>query len=213
MYPGQSLLSISNGSGTTAITYCNDIKFQIVTEEFERPEYLHERQISAPENDGTKVISGQLLFGVPYQITSGGAVQTTARDFRPDDTDLNNIYKKFFIVRYNITGAETSNSDMGNLYAWSVIHRTLQDKFNARQKFAAGNVSIQELAALKLDTLSYFTNTGYTLSTESLGTIPNIFIRSLDIGVAYSVSTPSGLLVLNDYTLVLDSIQILSAGA
>jgi len=213
MFPGQSLLSISNGSGTTAILYCDSINYQIVTEEFERTEYSHEKRLNALENSGVKSVTGTLLFGVPYQIASGGAVPTTARDFRPDDADLDNIYKKFFIQRYTIKGAESSNSDMANLYSWSIIHKTLQDRFTAHQKFASGNVSIQELDALKADTLAYLTNTGYSLTTESLGTLTNILIRNLDIGVAYSVNTPSGLLVLNDYTLTVDQVLIVPQSA
>lgn len=208
MFPGQSLLSISNGSGTTAITYCDDIKFEIVTEEFELSEFTHARMLSAPENDGTEPTTVRLLFNKPAQIVSTGSVTTTGRPLGPDLSNLDQIFKKFSIRRITVTGSETNNSDMANLYAWSILHRTLLDRFSAHQKFVGANISYSQLLTLQAETFSYLTNTGYILTTESLGTVTNVLIRSLNVGVAYSVNTPQGLLVLNDYTLVADVISI-----
>lgn len=133
-----------------------------------------------------------MIYGVPAQITSTGAVSTTVRSLTPDDADLNNINQKRFGVRYTLLGTTSLNSDVYIVHEWCKYHLALESQFKAHQAFAAGNVSIQELITLQTETFAFLTATGFTFNSNSIGTVSNVLIKSFDAIPDYELNKIGG---------------------
>lgn len=205
--PENSYILLSIGA-STATLFCQDISFSQISEPFERNEFKRDVQRKALENTGTAPLIVQLIYGVPAQITSTGLVTTTARNLLPDDTALVNIFNKLYSTRYVLKGTTSLNSDTSLVFTWSTIHRILQDRFLAHQKYAGGNVSIQELATLQSDPLTYLVNTGLTLTSGAVGIISNLLIRDFDVILDYYI--PDTGENLYSWAATLDAVEILT---
>jgi hypothetical protein len=191
-----------------ATLFCESIDYDPISIPFDRSEFMHQKQRTALENTGTAPVIVSMIYGVPAQITSTGAVQTTARNLQPDDSDLTNIYQKFFGYRYTLTGDTTLNSDTDNVLTWATYHKSLQDAYEAHQKYAAGNTSIQDLVTFQSETFAYITTTGFSLTCNSLGTIQNIFIREFSIDVDYDTTGYADPLILHKWKMVVDELTL-----
>lgn len=205
--PEQSFILLTN-SGTTSTLYCNDIEYERVVIPFERAEFKHDVLKKAPESSGVEPQIVTLIYGVPAQITSTGAVATSARNLQPNDADLANIFQKFVIDRYTLTGFTSLNSDVTNANIVFLAHRAFLDRFEAHQKYANGYVSFQELTTLQAETFSYLTATVCSFTSNSFGVLSNILVRDFKVKADYDVDSPA--LVLKDWSAVLDVIQIVA---
>jgi hypothetical protein len=198
-------------SGSAATLYCNDIKEEIITQTFERNEFKHEALKKALENTGTAPVIVQMIYGVPAQITSTGAVSTSVRPLTPDDSDLTNIYKKFQINRYTLTGTTSTNMDVTNANYFFNLHKQNLDRFDAHQKYSTGNVSYQELISLQAETFSYLYVTGLTFYSNTFGTITNALIRDFVVDGDYDIPQGGGNnLILKSWSMTLDSITYMA---
>lgn len=206
------VLSLSSSSSTL---YCADISVVTQSQPFTRTEYTHAKLLGAPESDGTIPLRGNAVNGGPYQIIYGSGI--TARNFAPDDSDIDNIYKKLFFNRYTLKGRTSLNSDTGLVYTWAAQHRTLQDQFDHQLNVANGNVSVTFLQGLQSNGfLTLLTNTGLTLVTKSQGTLNNCLIRSFSVDLDYEIpqdSSATSNKILNMWEMVIDQIVIKNASA
>lgn len=197
-------------SGTTATLYCENIEDTPLTIEFDRPEYDHQKQKTAPENTGIEPILGVNIGGVPFQIQFD-AISSTLRDPRPNDTDLDNKFKKFYGTRYTLNGNTSLNFDSTTVKTWAGQHQFLIDRFSAHQKFAGDAVSIQELLSLQSETFGFLTTTGLTFTSQAVGSVSNVLIRSFSLDVDYYI--PDSGLTLYTWKAVLDSLTLYNLSA
>lgn len=203
--PEQSFIILTL-SGVSSTLFCESIQYEPYSTPFTRVEFTHQKQDSALESAGVEPQLVTLIYGVRGQITSTGAVPTTARNLLPDDADLNNIYQKRFGIRYTLVGTTTRNADVSLVEPWFQDHLAREMEFEAHQNFAGGNISIQEIEVLKLDNFSYLTSTGLQFSSSSIGIVDNVLIRDFSIGVDYQITNNDGSFkVLNDWRLVLET--------
>jgi hypothetical protein len=206
---GRYLIFSIGASG--AVLYCSEINFDTQSTAFTRQERSHARQKDVPENTGTMPTYSQNLEGAPVQFIYGSAV--TARDLTPDDDDLGLIEQKLFFNRYQLTGDQSTSADVGQMYLWAAQHRTLQDRFDAYQKYAGDNVSIQMLNTLSLEDFSYLTTTGLSMTGSTLGAISNCLIRSFSANPVRDIQGGPQAKILYQWTATVDQITIKSAAA
>lgn len=204
--PENSYIILQNGA-SSATLYCEDISFSQISEPFVRQEYQRDTLRKALENTGTAPLIVQLIYGVPAQITSTGAITTTARSLLPDDTALTSIYQKLYTTRYVLKGNTSLNTDTGLAFTWSTAHRILQDRFAAHSKYASAAVSVQELISLQSETFSFLTTTGVTFTSGAIGVVNNVLIRDFNVDLDFYI--PSSGQNLYVWQLTLDAIQIL----
>lgn len=203
--PDQAAYILLSQSGSVATLFCDQIGYEPYSTPFEREEFKHAKERAVPENTGVKPQYVDLIGGVPNQIIYS-SIPVTVRNLAPDDVALPEIYQKRFGIRYNLVGTTTKNVDTSLVYTWFQQHLVLEMEFEAHQKFAAGDVSIQEIAALKLDNFSYLTSTGLQFSSSSIGIVDNVLIRDFSIGVDYQITNNDGSFrVLNDWRMVLET--------
>lgn len=198
-------------SASSAVLYVKAITFETQSIAFTRTEKTHEKLAQAPESTGAQITRTQTLSGFPVQIIYGGA--TTARDFTPDDANLGLIEQKFFLNRYTVTGDTSLSADTGLMFTWAAQHKTLQDRFDAYQKYINDNVSYQELVTLGAETFSYLTTTGLSLSGSTLGTLQNLLVREFNCIPSHDIQGGPGAKVLYQWTGVFDQISIKSAAS
>jgi hypothetical protein len=175
---GRFLLLTIGASG--AQLYCEEINFEVGSQPFTRPEWDKRVLKDAPENTGNLPTFGQTLEGGQVQWIYGSA--TTARDLTPNNnTNLASMEEKFFYNRYTITGDTSLSSDTGLVYTWSGAHKTLQDRFDAHQKYSGDGYSYQDLVTQQAENFSYLTTTGLSLNGSTLGALSNLLIRSFSV--------------------------------
>jgi hypothetical protein len=186
--PQGSYLTISYNS-LTSVLFCESLDETTISEYIVRPEYEHDKQRSALENTGVKPIYADLLGGEPNQIIYGN--NCTPRDLTPDDSDLDNIFQKFFIQKYVFTGLDSSDTDIQQMLTAFKHFKSLRDKFEAHKAFSGGGVSIQFLQnILQPDNFTYFSTTGLTIVGSSLGTQSNLFLNNFSANLARDIYKP-----------------------
>lgn len=187
--PQGSYITVSYNS-TNSILFCESLTETVDSEPIVRPEFQHDKQRSALENTGVKPIIVDMLGGEPLQIVYGN--NATLRNLLPDDTDLTNIFQKFFLTRYIFTGIESSHTDIQNMIINFAHFRSLRDKFEAHKLYAGSNVSIQYiLNTLTPDNFTYYTTTGLTVGGSSIGTLNNLFLNNFTAELTRDTPYPS----------------------
>ncbi len=212
LLPQGRFLLLSLGASSASL-YCKEINFETDSAAFTRSEFNKDTLKQAPEQNGNVPTFAQTLIGSPVQFIYGGG--TTARDLTPNNfTNLLSMEQKFFYNRYTITGDTSLSSDTGLVYTWAGAHQTLQDRFDAHQKYTGDAISYQDYLTLQAQTFSYLVNTGLSLSGSTLGNLSNLLIRSFQANPVRDIQgLPGGQKVLYQYSLVLDEIHILSAAS
>ena len=203
------VLSISASSATL---YVKEINFETDSTAFTRSEYDKRTLKDAPESTGAQPTYAQTLSGLPLQFIYGSA--TTARDLTPNNsTNLASMERKLFYNRYTLSGATSLSSDTGLVYTWASLHKTLDDRFNAFQKYTGDGISYQDFLTQQAETFSYLTSTGLSLVGSTLGTLNNLLIRSFSVNPTRDIYDGTTRKVLYEYQLVLDQISIKSAAS
>lgn len=209
--PQGRFLTLSLGA-SSAVLYCKEINFSVNSILFTRQEYNKSILKGAPESTGAVPTYSQALSGLPVQFVYASA--TTARDQTPNNlTSLQNMEKKFFFNEYTITGDTSLSADTGLVYTWGALHKTLNDRYEAQQKYGGDGLSYQDLLTLQAVTFSYLTTTGLSLSGSTLGALSNLLIQSFSVNPTHDISGGGQTKILYEYQLTLRQIQIYAAAA
>lgn len=189
--------------------FVDDIKESYVIEPFEREEFKHQRQRTVLENTGVAPIIITKFAGGLAQL-SYTCASTTLRPITPDDTDLNNIYRRWEILRYTVAGAPSTTTNVTGVYLIAQTHIKYLAELNAHFAFAKGDVSIQELTALQTDPIfGTITGTGLTMSGNAIGgSIDNMLITQFTIDFAYEIplnSADSASQLFWSYSMVIEN--------
>ena len=190
--PGYSPLTV-DGTALLAesVQFTTDVLF------FERLEFSNERLKAAPDIDGKRPILVELPGGRITQLADG-CVAPALRPLGTDDANIDLIYRRFDIKRWQITGEPTSAAFVDTIFALARDHKVLLDRFEARQKIVSGNVSYAFLVAAQADTFTFLTTTGKSMSGFALGdgtsnpTITNILITNFVPDVDYEEPLNTG---------------------
>ncbi len=199
-------------SASSAVLYCEEINFETGSTLFTRPEFDRRQLKDAPESTGAIPTYAQTLAGMPLQIIYGGA--TTARNLTPNNSvNLAFMEEKFFYNRYTFGGDTSLSSDTGQVFIWASMHKTLADRFDAFQKYTGDGLSYQDLLAQQLETFSYLTATGLSVTGTTLGTLSNCLIREFSVNPVRDIYDGSTRKVLYRWTMTLDQLSIKSAAS
>lgn len=197
--PSGSLITLSgtfNSVPLTANAAVSSIKYSQTRVPFTRTEFMHAKLLDAPNVDGSKPVINQLIGNRPLQYFTNCNANETARLLTPDDSDLDNIYKRFDTTKFEIVGDISLSSQIDIIYEMAQYHQVLLAKFDAHLEEARGNVSYQYLTGtLQLDALSYLTTTGLTMTGFSLGQyspVTNLLITNFVPDVTHEYKDKSG---------------------
>jgi hypothetical protein len=167
--PEAGFISVGgNGVLIDGNNYESDVLF------FERPEFSKERLRNAPEADGRRPVLVDLPGGKQAYMSDGCLAPLT----RPLGTDVySDVYRRFDIRRWNITGHSTDASVIETLFLLARDHKVLTNRFEAHLKKAgSAAISFAELVAMQAITFTYLTTTGVTFSGMPLGIgVPVVF--------------------------------------
>ena len=208
----QGRFQVLSLGASSATLYVKEISFETDSTSFTRSEFDKRTLKEAPESTGAMPTYANTLTGLPVQFIYGSA--TTARDLTPNNsTNLAFMEEKFFYNRYTLTGATSLSSDTGLVYNWAAAHKTLDDRFNAFQKYSGDGISYQDFLTQQAETFSYLTSTGLSLVGSTLGTLNNLLIRSFSVNPTRDIYDGTTRTILYEYQLVLDQISIKSAAS
>lgn len=203
-------------AGNFAVTlYVNEIKFETVTQAFDRPEFSNTRLRTAPTSTGAQPIIVTSFGNQPMQL----AVTCTGdspRPLVPDDANLNAIKQRFDIERFIIKGAPTLASDVDQLFGIQRTHKSLLAKFDAHLAIAGSSeVSYAYIVStLQAENFAYLTNTGLVMSSPCLGGTDygNCLLVSFQEDIAYAVDNPdTSVTILKTFDLVVEHRTIQTA--
>ena len=155
-------------------------------------EFSNDRLKAAPNAIGQKALLTRLLGDNPAQIVIGTVSFQDVVPQGPDVTVTNNnfgnVKKKFNIVRYEIQGAPSEDTEVTSVLSISANHKQQLMKFQAHL-LQAGNMDTEYdylVNVLQPDTLSYLTATGITMAGNSVGgTASNMLITEFSPSVSY----------------------------
>ena len=167
--PQGSIITLTKGivTATVAVT---GIKYKTFSLPFQRPEFMHNTLIGAKEINGALPIINLGAGNIPVQYFTGCGPETL-RDPTPDDTAIDDIYKRFDIKRYELEGAITLETEVDKIYEFSKDAVIRRARFDAHFEIARGNVSIGYLlTTAQAETFSFITATGLTFAGRALGT-------------------------------------------
>lgn len=199
--------SISAGGNTLFLL---DVKEKPDYILFERQEFDHERQMNARHTDGTRSTFLDRIGGGRAQIAYGCGLGDTIKPIGPLDSspdDLNNFYKRFNVTEYTLIGDTSTEAAVNAVKTIANTHRLLWAKYETRQKVATGPVSYEELKILQLESLSYLTTTGFSI-TGAAFTGSNLLIRDFTSSVDYEVPQASGSVIYKSWTMQVQSLTI-----
>lgn len=167
------------------------IRFSTESQFFQRLEFSNQVLRQAPELTGAQPIFNQLVGGKVIQYNSGCG-GSTLRSVAPDDANLDNVFRRFDMKRWEIQGLATDAAAVEAVFQIAKAHKILLSRFEAHLQMARAYVSIDFLESLKLVDLSYLETTGYNISGQSLGvgsptTATNILISTFVPDVEYEV--------------------------
>ncbi len=162
---------------------------------FERLEYSHQRQREVANADGSFPIFFELLGGQKVQYNNTGCnPNDTIRDLTPDDSDYDNIYRRFDIIRWEVRGASSVAANVESvLLNVARPHKILLDMFEAYRVSQRANISIGFLLGLKTIGLGIINNltttsvtvTGMPLGTGTLVTLTNTLMTNFSMSPEY----------------------------
>lgn len=182
-------------SSVTANVLVADIKYRNDVVLFERPEFSNERLRQAKNTDGSVPIIQQLQGGRVYQFMPTCGSANTVRPLGPDDANVDNIFKRFVIKRYELTGLPSSPTEIDKLFAIAKDHRIRLARFEAHQAEARADVSYNFLISLQSDNFTYLTSTSLSMASLALGAAnpeTHMLITEFSPGVEYSVPNDAG---------------------
>lgn len=175
--------------------FVSDVKVSFITEFFDRLEFQHARLNSAPNSVGQHALKTTLLGDTRAQIVIGALSFTPVVPQNPDvlvsGSNFGNVKKKFNILRYELSGAPSDSGSVSNVLTTAKNHIQQLAVFQAYLDKASNmDTEYNELIALQSETFSYLTNTGISMSGNSLnGTVDNILITSFSPDVVYEYPT------------------------
>jgi hypothetical protein len=203
--PPGSVVTVTNGVLTSNFI-AKEVNYSPVSEYFQRAEFTQKRIKEVLEENGAAPVFISTYGGTPFQISSVCGSGTTPRVLTPDDSRIDDIYKKWSIKRFNLTIDISANTDMENMYEMARQHRILLDRFDYHQTVAAnGNVSIAYLEdVLQPETFSYLTATSTALSGPALTSAyssSSVLITNFSISVEREIPSPASLYKAGTLTL------------
>lgn len=167
--------------------FVDDIKQTFVIQQIERDEFKHQRQRTVLEDSGIAPILITKFAGGFAQL-SYTCANVTVRPTIPDDVNIFNIYQRWQILRYTVTGAPSLVSSVGSVYSIFQVHKVYLGVLDTHYAIAKGDVSIQELETLQTDSIfNTIQTTGLTVSSNSIGTLTNCLISNFTIDYAYEI--------------------------
>jgi hypothetical protein len=176
--------SSSNGSG---ILYVNTCGLTEVFQNFDRLEYSYKRLRDAPTDSGALPLIVTAFGNQPIQLltTCTGDVP---RPLTPDNVNNNidNIKKRWNILRYTITGGCNTFTDVENLRAQLEEDLTTLNGFDLYLAELNMDVSVTYLEALQALTFSNIITTNLSLTSNLFdGTISNLLLTEFTWDAEY----------------------------
>lgn len=147
----------------SAVKFTTDVSF------FQRPEFSNQVLRTAPEADGSVPVFNQLIGGKVIQYLNT-CNQTQPRSLAPDDANIDEIFRRWDIKRWEIQGAASDATVVENVFSIARDHKVLLDRFEAHLNIARSYVSYSFLLQMQQETFSYLTNTDVSISGQVLGT-------------------------------------------
>lgn len=171
---GSVITLTASACGISVDLVVDAVTIAFTTENFQRLEYSNQRRNQAKdENTGATGLILSAFGNIPVQVISNCGDGFPVLNLLPDDNNIDNIRKRFNITRITIQGAPSLSANVDAVYPISVAHKKLLNKFNRFFEVLGMDVSIQYLDQAKLETFSYITTTGITISGNSLITTDN----------------------------------------
>lgn len=223
IFPNGSLLTFTDSVGSVVANVAvNNVRYKVIRKHFERAEFMHERLLGAPNEDGSKPVIQQLAGNRPVQYLTPCNPDETVRPLTPDDDDLDSIYQRFDIKQWTMSGTLSLVSEVDKLFEMHKKHQVLLARFDAYQSVAKGNVSYNFLVGLQAETFSYLTTTtvamrGNVFNTLGVGQyFTNLLVT--DFGGDYaaevaqnSAATAGTSLVLSDWSFAVEQWTLVPA--
>ncbi len=167
--PEGSLITFGGAIIADTVLAVEDVAYSTEVQFFERVEFSHERLKQAPEISGAQPVFIQLAGGRPAQLMDS-CVEATARSLDPDDDVYDDIYRRFDIKRWTITGTAAGFWTFDLLITSVAIpHKVLLNRFEAHLAKGKANISIDMLIAMQSVDFSYLTSTGFEMEGACLG--------------------------------------------
>lgn len=158
-------------------------------ETFQRLEFSNERRWQVKNANGTKAIRVQGAAGFEYQLESACNDGDNPREIGPDDDNIDNIYRRWDIIRWELAGMPSTVADLEYINGIYRTHLALWANYQQHIKLAASaDISIEMLDEMQEEDFSYLTTTGIHMNGFAIGsgtdvTLSNILIRSFAMEV------------------------------
>lgn len=214
--PRGSIITLSQTSPgvVSSNVLVNEIRYRNDIVLFERPEFSNERLRQAKNTDGSVPIFQQLQGGRVAQFMPNCGSANTVRPLAPDDANIDNIFKRMVIKRYELVGLPSSPTEIDKVFAIAKAHKILRARFDAHQAKARADVSYNFLIAMQAETFSYMTATTLSMASLALGVYTpetNMLITDFQPGVEYAVfneEAGSSITLIRGWSATLESITI-----
>lgn len=210
-------LSQTSPSVVSSNVLVNEIRYRNDIVLFDRPEFSNDRLRQAKNTDGSVPIFQQLQGGRVAQFMPACGSANTVRPLGPDDANIDNIFRRMVIKRYELVGLPSSPTEIDKIFAIAKSHKILKARFDAHQAKARADVSYNFLIALQAETFSFMTATSLSMASLALGVYnpeTNMLITDFQPGVEYSVPNEeagTSVTLIRGWTLVAESITIQAA--
>ena len=213
--PPNSIITITDSLNNSTDLWANSLVQVYDEEEFQRPEYSHAKLQEAAYENGAVPQYITTASGRRIQGDQGCGSNTASRPLTPDDSDVNNIYQKFEIIRYEFGGAKTNVDAVNTIFTLFRSHRTKLTMFQQHLREASGNASFERLEELQEETFDYLTDTGVTISGKCLeADAENILIVKFVPNLEYVADDGNGgAIKLKSWSMIAENRVILPAGS
>jgi hypothetical protein len=170
-----------NISGIDTILRMSVYRSQRVKEAFQRIEFSNQRLREAPNANGTKDSFFTDAAGFLYQFVSDCNPGSNIRPTNiSDDANLDNIFRRWDIDRYEVQGLPSLASDVYALRTLFQTHEAALARFENHQAEARNpTTSFEKLTLMQAETFSYLTTTGVTMKSFAFGTGSEVTISNI----------------------------------
>lgn len=166
---------------------------KVTQQPFKRLEFAAERGKAVKNLNGTKAIFSAGAAGYEFQVLSSCNTGNNVRPLGPDDSVLDDIYRRWDIETWELAGLPSEVTDLLALETIYKLHSALLAQFDAHIELAASaDISFEMLEDMQLETFDYLETTGVDMAGYALGdgtyiTESDIIIRNFAMEVEYEV--------------------------
>lgn len=209
---------------------CDSMSVTYDTVPFDRVEYDHEKQKTAPLSTGVTPQIVTLLGGIPAEITIDCALQgiiavTGATGYVPRPlapniytSDTNNIKQRVNITRWKLTASSPESATLGStvdgVFTYQSLHKNMLAQFQNRLTIFSTPIAYEILLNSRADNIQslYFT-TGVSFSAPGYNA-SNVMVVDGNYGSEFLIKNAGGTYdIYKGYDLTLEQRIVTSASS